>query len=210
MTTTSNSLHTRGFRAPVHDAQQVFRSILSSMARPTTPQPVAVDLTPPTPLGAVAAAIVLTLCDEHTPLWLDASLHSNTAVPEWIRFHTGAPVVEDITQATFAVASSPATAPALHDLDPGTDIAPHTSATLIIDIRAAAPLGAPLVATGPGVHGAVTWDGRGAPAELMRHRANRKSGFPQGIDLLFADHDTVSALPRTTHLESPGTGSENP
>ncbi|WP_197379546.1 phosphonate C-P lyase system protein PhnH [Mycolicibacterium mengxianglii] len=210
MTTALNSLRASGFRAAGPDAQQVFRSILGAMSRPTTPQPVAVDLAPPTPLGTTVAAVVLTLCDEHTPLWLDAPLRSNAAVAEWIRFHTGAPVVEDVTKAAFAVASSPATVPALHELDPGTDIAPHTSATLIIDIRDAEPVGAALVATGPGVHGAVTWDGRGAPAELVRYRADRTSAFPQGIDLIFADHDSVFALPRTTHLESLETGSENP
>ncbi|MFW0782890.1 phosphonate C-P lyase system protein PhnH [Gordonia sp. CPCC 206044] len=209
MTSTSDAVYTRGFHTPVSDAQHVFRSVLDAMARPTTPHPVHVDLAPPPPLGTVAAAVVLTLCDEHTPLWLDTPLRSNDLVAQWIRFHTGAPVVDDAAAASFALASGPQHAPALDDLDAGSDMSPHASATLIIDIRDTAGSQAPLVATGPGVPGAVTWDGRGLPPGMLSYRADHESAFPQGIDLILADHESVSALPRTTRLESLETRSEN-
>ncbi|MGE2836080.1 phosphonate C-P lyase system protein PhnH [Mycobacterium sp. SMC-4] len=210
MTTALNTLQARGFGDPPHDAQQMFRSILTAMSRPTIAQPVTVDLTPPAPLGVAAAAVVLTLCDEYTPLWLDETLSPNTAVVEWIRFHTGARITPDLRSAMFVLASSPVTVPPLTELDTGTDIAPHTSATLIIDIRDAGNAVTPLLATGPGVNGAITWDARGLPAGLVSYRAERESAFPQGIDLILADHDTVAALPRTTRLQILDTRAENP
>ncbi|GAA3649038.1 phosphonate C-P lyase system protein PhnH [Microbacterium marinilacus] len=204
----TTATHLPGFSAPVHDAQRTFRAVLQAMARPTLPQDVDPvregRLRTPAPLGAVAGAVLLTLCDEQTPIWLDRALAASEDVREWIRFHTGARLVASSGDALFAVASSPSAAPRLADLAQGTDEEPHLSATLVIDATGTAPVGA-FVATGPGVDGSVAWDGSGLPRVhgedgfLAQWRRNRV-GFPRGVDVVLAAETTVRALPRTTEL----------
>ena len=57
-----------GFADPVGAAQTTFRAVLGAMAEPGRILDVAVDLTPPRPLGRAAAAVVLSLLDDDTPL----------------------------------------------------------------------------------------------------------------------------------------------
>ncbi|MBF0815232.1 phosphonate C-P lyase system protein PhnH [Microbacterium paludicola] len=202
--TTQN--HLPGFVDPVHDAQRVFRAVLEAMARPTLAQPIlaASPLQTPAPLGAVAGAVVLALCDEQTPIWLDRALANAGEVCAWIRFHTGARLVERPGDALFAVASSPSAAPRLAELAQGTDEEPHLSATLVIDAVGAKPIGA-FTATGPGVNGEASWDGAGLPGGFLAQWEANRAGFPRGVDVILAGANEVRALPRTTTL----TGREN-
>ena len=49
---------------------------------------------PPAPLFAPAAALLLTLCDFETSVWLDPPLaRQRRALREFLRFHTGARLV---------------------------------------------------------------------------------------------------------------------
>lgn len=192
------AIQTPGFADPVADAQRVFRAALEALARPTLPQAVGVALAPPAPLGRVIAALALTLCDEQTPVWLDAALRTPD-VTAWIRFHTGARIVDVAEDAAFCLASSPAAAPAPATMNAGTDEEPHLSATVIVDATGAAPLGG-LVVTGPGVNGSVDWDGAGLPWSVAEWNANA-ARFPRGVDLLIAGAAEVRGLPRTTRLK---------
>lgn len=207
----ATGIQTPGFAHPVDDAQRVFRAALEALARPTLAQQVDPQVSPPAPLGPTAGALVLTLCDEHTPVWLDASLRRAGEVESWVRFHTGARIVDDPADALFCVASCPSAVPELDDLRQGTDEEPHLSATVIIDAADARPSGAfaatGLVATGPGVNGEATWDGAGLPGSrpgargfLEAWAANNRR-FPRGVDLLLAGDGEVRGLPRTTALK---------
>ncbi|UZN02883.1 phosphonate C-P lyase system protein PhnH [Cellulomonas sp. S1-8] len=196
---TSVAHRTPGFAHPVRDAQQVFRAVLEALARPTTAQPVGVVVEPPAPLGATAGAVVLALCDEQTPVWLDPALRAAPAVGAWIAFHTGARVVDEPGDAAFAVVSSPSAAPSLGDLAQGTDEEPHRSATLVIDTSGAHGTQA-LVATGPGIPEVATWDGAGLPPGFLAQWQANHALFPRGVDVLLAAGTTVRGLPRTTAL----------
>lgn len=191
--------HTPGFANPVRDAQRVFRAVLQALARPTTPQPVSVDLLPPGPLGVTIGAVILALCDEQTLVWLDPTLSASPEVRAWISFHTGARIVDHPTDAAFAIASSPSTAPRLADLAAGTDEEPHRSATLVIDAGGAAGVGA-LRATGPGIPGVAAWDGAGLPGNFLGQWHHNHSAFPRGVDIILAAETAVVGLPRTTAL----------
>lgn len=202
-----SAIRVPGFAAPARDSQRVFRAVLEAMARPTLPQTLAPGVTPPEPLGAVAAAVLLALCDAQTPLWVDDALRGDAAA--WLRFHTDAPLAEDPADAVFAVASAPEAAPRLDELAEGTDEEPHRSATLVIDASGSAAPGATeaLVASGPGVQGDVAWDGHGLPELRGEHgflaqwRANHRA-FPRGVDVVLAGTGWVRALPRTTALDT--------
>ncbi|WP_309069321.1 phosphonate C-P lyase system protein PhnH [Microbacterium sp.] len=201
MNTLTAQNHLPGFADPVHDAQRVFRAVLAAMARPTLAQPILglAPLQTPAPLGRVAGAVVLALCDEQTPVWLDKRLGRGSDVCAWIRFHTGARLVERPEDALFAIASSPSAAPRLADLAQGTDEEPHLSATLLIDAVGAHPIGA-FTATGPGVNGGETWDGAGLPGGFLSQWEANRAGFPRGVDVILAGANEVRALPRTTKL----------
>lgn len=199
MSTLTTPNHTPGFSHPVHDAQRVFRAVLDALARPTAPQFVNAAIEPPKPLGATVGALILTLCDEQTPLWLDAELRAAPEVGPWIAFHTGARIVDAPADALFAIASSPETAPALSELPRGTDEEPHRSATLIVDARGCGGID-DLTATGPGIRESSVWDGAGLPAGFLPQWQANRALYPRGVDLFLAEETTVRGLPRTTVL----------
>ena len=76
-----------GFDNPPLASQSVFRAIMDAMARPGTLRPVTARVVPPVPLSATAGAVVLTLCDHDTPLWLDPALEVSADVRGWLGFH---------------------------------------------------------------------------------------------------------------------------
>ncbi|POH73136.1 phosphonate C-P lyase system protein PhnH [Arthrobacter glacialis] len=201
MRTLTSQNHTPGFANPVHDAQQVFRAVLEALARPGTRHSIEANLNPPEPLGASTGAVILTLCDEQTPIWLDPTLRASSAVGGWIAFHTGARIVENAGEALFVIASSPKAAPTLADLMQGTDEEPHRSATLIIDAQGSRSIGN-LVASGPGISGTIGWDGVGLPIGFLPQWRENGMLFPCGVDIVLAAETTVQGLPRTTALVS--------
>lgn len=198
--TTVAAIRTPGFSQPVQDAQRVFRAVLEALSRPTLAQPVEVDLAPPAPLDPVAGAIVLALVDAQTPVWLDDALRRSDDVTAWIRFHTGAAVADDPSDAAFCVASTPSAAPALDEMRQGSDEEPHLSATLIIGAGPARPTGLFSV-TGPGVNGEVDWDGAGLPSTFLAQWKANNARFPRGVDVLIAGVRDVRGLPRTAVIE---------
>jgi alpha-D-ribose 1-methylphosphonate 5-triphosphate synthase subunit PhnH len=196
--------HLPGFADPVQDAQLIFRATLAALARPTLAQPFAPATQPPAPLSVGVGAVLLALCDEQTPIWLDSVLRASEDVCAWLRFHTGARLVDAESDALFVVASSPATAPRLAELAAGTDEEPHRSATLVIDATGAPGIGT-LTATGPGVNRSVDWDGAGLPAGFLAQWQENHSRFPRGVDVILTDHESIRGLPRSTRLH----GAEN-
>ncbi|MGO1507910.1 MAG: phosphonate C-P lyase system protein PhnH [Microbacteriaceae bacterium] len=196
--------HRAGFADPVQDAQSVFRAALAALARPTLPQTVTAAPQPPAPLSPEAAAVLLALCDEQTPIWLDAALRTADEVGAWLRFHTGARIVDAVGDALFVVASAPSTTPRLADLSAGTDEEPHRSATLLIDATGATGIGT-FTVTGPGVDGSLDWDGSGLPAGFLAQWQQNHARFPRGVDVVLTDSGSIRALPRSTRLQ----GTEN-
>lgn len=193
-----------GFADPVQDAQRVFRTVLTALSRPTLAQPFEPVTQPPAPLDAATGAVLLALCDEQTPIWLDSALRASPEVGAWLRFHTGARLVDAPGDALFVVASSPTAVPPLDVLAAGTDEEPHRSATLVISADGAPGIGV-FTATGPGVNGSVDWDGAGLPAGFLVQWQANHARFPRGVDIILTDHDTIRGLPRSTRLQ----GAEN-
>lgn len=196
-----------GFADAVLEAQAVFRAVLDAMAQPGTVQPVAGLQKAPALLSPVAAAVVATLCDGDTPIWLDpllsgmgaAGADNRGAVAAWIAFHTGAPVVAAHADARFAICADPALLPSLEGFAHGSQEYPDRSATLILQVESFAD-GEPLTLEGPGIAGRASV----APGPLPRHfrdqwRHNGAS-FPRGVDLILAGPDAVMCLPRTTRI----------
>lgn len=197
---TSTRVPQPGFSDPVPQAQQTFRAILDALARPTRPVTVPVAVAGPDSLTPAAAAVLLTLCDDATALWLDDRIRSGLdEVEAWLAFHTGAPIVAQPAQAAFAVISGPAALPDLAAFAEGTDGAPHTSATIIV-LDADADRGPMLTADGPGFESAASWAAPAFRSDFVAQWTANQARFPRGVDLIIAGPDTVVGLPRTTKL----------
>ncbi|MDQ0348260.1 phosphonate C-P lyase system protein PhnH [Ancylobacter vacuolatus] len=187
-----------GFIDPVLDGQASFRAAMWALSRPGRVEPIAAALTPPAPLNPEAAALVLALCDYETPLWLDPALARVPEVAAFLRFHTGAPVVEDAAEARFALIAEPLDMPDFFDFAQGSPEFPDTSATLILQVEA---FTGGLVLEGPGVQGRAAFGAAPLPADFIARMAENRAGFPLGVDLLLAGPGGVAGLPRSVTVK---------
>lgn len=189
-----------GFQNPVFDAQSSFRAVMDAMAHPGSVYSLTSDLCPPHPLGSVAGALVLTLADYETPVWLDPALSAADGVCDWIRFHTGAPITIHPHEARFAVFASGAAFPSLSQFPVGSQEFPDESATLIIQTETLETGSGPLL-SGPGIESGC----RLGPAPLTplfwRQAVDNAALYPRGVDVVFAAPGTIAALPRSTRIE---------
>jgi alpha-D-ribose 1-methylphosphonate 5-triphosphate synthase subunit PhnH len=186
-----------GFTDPALDAQRCFRAVLEAMSRPGRVQQLeGVALEAPAPLGRAAAAVLLTLADADTPVWLDAA-----ALPSapWLRFHAGCPVVTEPARAAFALACG--TPPPLTAFPAGTEEEPQEGATLILQLAALAEGTGPWHLAGPGIEALHRLDAEGLPADFALQWAANHAAFPRGVDLVLCAGDALVALPRSTRLE---------
>ncbi|MCR9122134.1 MAG: phosphonate C-P lyase system protein PhnH [Phyllobacteriaceae bacterium] len=190
---------TGGFDAPVFDAQSVFRALMDAMARPGTVQAIAPRASAPAPLGSVAAALALTLCDADTPVWLDSASTQDGAVARWLGFHAGAPVTDDPAAAAFALIGDGASLGSFDRFARGTQDYPDRSAALIVQVPDLTD-GPALTLTGPGIKHSATLAPSGLPARFATLWADNHALFPRGIDMVLAAPGAVAALPRTTRI----------
>lgn len=200
MNTTSTTAPAPGFADPTMEGQRVFRAILDALAHPGRSYRIAGPAQAPEALGTGLAAIALTLFDEEVSVWLHRTLAENPDVTSYLAFHTGARVTNELGAANFVIAT-PDTLPALDALAPGSDEAPHQSATIVLDARTPGA-GARFTATGPGIDGRVEIEAPWAPEGFSAAWTRNGALFPRGVDLLVASDDRVVALPRTTRLRA--------
>ncbi|MGE0223301.1 MAG: phosphonate C-P lyase system protein PhnH [Acetobacteraceae bacterium] len=187
-----NTTLSAGFADPVRDAQRCFRAVLDAMARPGTPHRVG-GVRPPAPLSAAAAAVLLSLVDHETPLWVDAALH---AANPWIAFHCGAPMA-DPARAAFAVAAG---LPDLMQLHPGGHESPEASCTAIVQLGALSA-GRRFRLSGPGLREPRVVAIEGLPDDFAAIWQRNHALFPRGVDLILCAGDTLTALPRSVAIE---------
>lgn len=183
------------FSHPVADAQLAFRRILKAMSEPG----VIVTL-PPLPAwdsaSCAATAVLMTLVDGETPLYLDNALSSEVLLAN-LRFHTGAPVTTN-KEAPFALLHG-ASDISLETFSAGSDLSPEKSTTVILEATALDG-GTTLRLSGPGLK-APRAIAPQLPPSVLHYLSRRPHRFPQGIDLILACGENLMALPRTTHVE---------
>lgn len=186
-----------GFADPVLDAQACFRAVLDAMAHPG--RIVVADAPdPPTPLDPATAAVLLTLVDAETPLWLDDAL---APAGSWIGFHCGAALVaRDKAAFGLAMGGPEPAGTTLAGFRTGTDDAPEDGATVILQV-AALGRGRALRLSGPGLAApAVLWVD-GLAAGFVAEWAANHAGFPRGVDLILCAGRHLAALPRSVRVE---------
>lgn len=192
-----------GFVDKVLSAQSTFRSVMDAMARPGSVQRIVPMAGAPDGMMRGTAAIALTLFDHDTPLWLDARMAESSAMVKWLKFHTGAPVVQDSSIASFALINDGATLPPLERFALGTSEYPDRSTTLILQVDSL-DAGRSVELCGPGIDGVATLKAAIRPFDLFDRLRVNEALFPRGIDVVLVADDAVVAIPRTTRVVSKG------
>ncbi len=186
-----------GFQNPVFESQASFRALLEAMAHPGRIVAISAEADPPPPLNSASFAVVLTLCDHETPLWLDNAA-STPGIASSLRFHCGARLVEDPGQAAFALCAD--SLPELQGFARGTADFPDRSATVICQVASLGE-GASYRLRGPGVEGIASLRVAGLPQYFASQWAANRALFPQGIDLILTQGRNLCALPRSLAIE---------
>jgi alpha-D-ribose 1-methylphosphonate 5-triphosphate synthase subunit PhnH len=188
-----------GFADKVLSAQSTFRSVMDAMARPGSVQQVVATVGTPGPIMRGTAAIALTLFDHDTPVWLDAKMSETTEVAKWLKFHSGAPVVEDSSICHFALIGNGSALPDLSRFSFGTSEYPDRSTTLILQVDSLKH-GSGFELRGPGIDGTATLRAMIEPKNLFERLAVNEALFPRGIDVVLVSGESIVAIPRTVRL----------
>jgi alpha-D-ribose 1-methylphosphonate 5-triphosphate synthase subunit PhnH len=154
-------------------------------------------------LAAACGAVLLTLADADTPLWLAPSLDT-PEVRAWLTFHCAVPWAETPAQATFAVQSVHDPLPPLDAFCLGTAEEPQQSTTLLLQgVTFADSADGAWSLRGPGIADHQPLVLCPPPPALATLWADNAACYPQGIDALLISEDALCGLSRTTVLTTP-------
>ena len=182
---------------PAFASQAAFRALMEAFARPGEIGKIR-GVNAPAPLAPASAALVQSLADYETPIWLDHTLADVPAVAEWIRFQTGAPLVTDPVEAVFAIIADPHGMPDFARFALGSEEYPDRSATVVVQVERFG--GRSINMEGPGIKTARSLAAEPLPDDFVeRLRANREL-FPRGIDLVLVAGEQLAALPRSLRI----------
>lgn len=185
-----------GFLDPALSAQATFRILMDAMARPGKILRLSAASGCPAPLMRGTASIALTLFDQDTPIWLDDRITQTSHATDWIKFHTGAPVLSNPSVCSFALIADAATLPEFTQFGWGTEEYPDRSTTVIAQIESLNQ-GRLFEMQGPGIDGVAELR---LPIDLTEQAVRNAARFPCGIDLVLVADDAMLAIPRTTRL----------
>ncbi len=183
---------------PAYASQAAFRALMECTARPGEIRKLkGVDA--PAPFAPATAALIKSLADYETPLWLDAKFAVDRNVTDWIRFHTGAPIVREPGDAAFALIADAEAAPSFAQFAQGTAEYPDRSTTLIMQITRFS--GGGFTLRGPGVKATRDFAASPLPAGFAARMKENRALFPLGIDLVLVAGTDIAALPRSVTFE---------
>ena len=188
---------TPGFKDPVFDGQRTFRAALDAFSRPGRAVEVAAVLGTPPGLAPAAAAFLLTMLDYETPLWLQ---HRGEALCDYVRFHCGAPLVEEPRVARFALVTDASGMPDLAAFDAGVPEYPDRSATLVVQVPRLVG-GRRVRVSGPGIPAETHIEPAALRPDFWMQWQRNGAAFPCGVDVMFVCGSSFLALPRTTKAE---------
>lgn len=189
-----------GFADPIFDSQLVFTVSLRALSNPGSVREMPLMATGPKPLFPTTAAVLLTLLDADTPLWLDPPALNNR-VADWLAFHCGCPITDQPDRAQFAVITDGRFLPHLGRFTLGGEDCPEQSTTVIIQVdRLIEGRGRRL--TGPGIEDHHLLSVLGLSESFWDFAATNGQMYPQGLDFLLTAPDALCGLPRTTTAEA--------
>ena len=183
---------------PAYASQAAFRALMECMARPGDIRTLK-GVEAPAPFAPATAALIRSLADYETPLWLDTAFLAAPKAAEWIRFHTGAPVVGDPAAAAFALIADARALPDFARFAQGTSEYPDRSTTVIVQIDAFS--GNAMTLKGPGIKATRAFVASPVPADFGARMKENRALFPRGVDMVLVAGNDVAALPRSVMIE---------
>lgn len=189
---------TGGFSSPVFESQTTFRALMDCMARPGSVAELITSAAPPPPLGPLAGALALTLCDSDTPVWLQPA-YQESGLGAWLSFHCGASTTVEKTAAHFAFVSGKTSMPTFAMFATGQPDYPDRSTTLILEVEALEG-GETLTLTGPGILDEITIAPLGLPPHFLQQWQQNHALFPRGVDVVLCTKTHMLALPRSCSI----------
>lgn len=180
------------------DSSRNFRAILDAMAKPGHAVPFDPRVDAPAPLLAGAATIVQTLCDFQSPIWL-APEFATGDISRFIKFHTGAPIIEDLALASFGIVQASATMPSLSLFSQGTHEYPDRSTTLIMQVDSFTRNS--VVLSGPGLKEPVSFGAHGLDPDFWQLMITNNQQYPLGVDVIFVSASAIACCPRSTRIQ---------
>ncbi len=192
-----------GLADPVNDAQTTFRAALRALAHPGQVEQITAESGVPAGLSPAMTALLLTLVDGDTPLWLPEQVSDD--VVAFLRFHCGCPIVPSPSLARFAAVPQGFRAPALSACHPGDLAYPDQSTTLLIEVDKLATDGADqdvVTLSGPGIQTRRALSVAGLPEGFWREWRLNQQRFPLGVDVFLTQGRRLCGLPRTTRVEN--------
>lgn len=188
-----------GFADPVGDAQATFRAALDALAHPGRINQILAETGVPAGLSPAMTALLLTLVDVDTPLWLPESVSADAIA--FLRFHCGCPIVPSPSLARFAAVPAGGKAPALSSCHQGDPAYPDLSTTLLIEVESLSE-GEPAILSGPGIQSQQVLRVAGLPEGFWREWRINHQRFPLGVDVFLTQERRICALPRSTRKEN--------
>lgn len=188
-----------GFDDAVQSAQRTFRAALHAMSHPGSIGELAEPCGVPQGLSPALSALLLTLVDSDTPLWLPPQ--TPEGVRAFLRFHCGCPLVAQVAQAAFVAVPAGHAMPDLMACAQGDPAYPDRSATLLIEVASLSG-GPEVTLRGPGIETHATLAVQGLPADFWTQWQASHARFPLGVDVLLTSGGALCALPRTTQAEA--------
>ncbi len=185
-----------GFVDPVHGAQLGFRVALDALANPGIVHLVDVEL-PDLGIPVGALAILLSLVDSDTPLWVSASVDESARA--YLRFHAGARFASTHSSCAFAYVASVPELPRISSFSAGSAMSPEESTTIILAVEDFVG-GAAASLDGPGCREPREIAPRGFNASMWEQLARNHDRFPAGVDLLLVSGRRIVGLPRSTRV----------
>ncbi|WP_229169660.1 phosphonate C-P lyase system protein PhnH [Bradyrhizobium altum] len=188
-----------GFRDPVLDSQDAFRTVLSCNAYPGRTFTLSRSVDGPSPFCIATAALCLTLLDFETLVWLEDEVRTDKIV-DWLTFHCGSPLTKDHREAQFAIVANAQSIPSLLEFRTGEIESPELSSTLIVQVPSL--VDGPVTRwSGPGIRDSICPRIGGLSAQLWLDREMTRELYPRGLDVFFTSGSSIVGLPRTTNVE---------
>ncbi len=183
---------------PAFASQAAFRALMECMARPGERRTLdGVDA--PAPFAPATAALIKSLADYETPIWLDPVFAAAPKVGEWVRFHTAAPIVREPGEAVFALIAESRSLPGFAQFAQGTSEYPDRSTTLIVQIDGFS--GDSMTLRGPGIKMSCEFAASPLPADFAARMRENRALFPRGVDVVLIAGQQIAALPRSVMIE---------
>ena len=195
-----NAADATGFENSEIGSAIVFRKVVEAMSGPGSIHTPRIALNPPVGLNAMTCAMVLTLCDMDTPLWIQPCRHRES-IRRYVSFHTGSPIASDVQEATHVIVRSPVCENVLENLAIGTEAYPDRSATVLMMVDEFQ--GRKLISLkGPGIDGSARLAVIPVNGMFWEWRKRMEGLFPLGVDILFGSEYSLSRLPRSTVIST--------